>query len=549
MDRREPIYGKRKVKRKSLSRFGFAGIMLASWILFALLMLNSSAASSSNSSVNDSSVFTISDIETLNASITAQAGTPEYARQRMIAKWKEPFLREAAAERFKELACKAATEGAFKATPVADPGGVPHYFGPYPNYANSPMPRGPITSLALTSGGSGYSGTLTVTITDTYGTGSGATATATQTGGVVDSITLINPGTGYTAPVVTIVGITGSGATATASIGETADSLVGGIKKFVDPLPNIPVAVPDQTTYSAGGAGYTSAPAVSITDGTGTGAAATATVAGGKVTKVDVVNGGSGYSSRPVITLLGGGTTTNLAIGKATVVDGVITAIDLVGCDYYEIELGEYTAQMMDASQPATKLLGYRQVNMNDPPQNANVFSYLGPLIVADRDRPVRIKFINSLSTGGNGDLFLPVDTTVMGSGEGPNMAMAESAVLVAGGPTVMITTMDPHNFQAGQKVKLRGFAPEAYNGDFVVLASGLTTTTLSVTLKSNPGVDATTAGHVHEMYTENRASLHLHGGNVAWISDGTPHQWTTPAGENTHYPKGVSTKECPGYA
>lgn len=541
-----PIESKRKVKRKNYSRFGFAGIMLGVWILSALLMLNSSAAGSSNSSENDSNVFTISDIENLNASITAQAGTPEYARQRMIAKWKEPFLREAAAERFKELASKAAAEGAFKATPVADPGGVPHYFGPYPNYANSPMPRGPITSLALTSGGSGYSGALTVTITDTYGTGSGATATATQTGGVVDSITLVNPGIEYTAPVVTIVGATGSGATATASIGEAAGSLVGGIKKFVDPLPDIPVAVPDQTTYPAGGAGYTSAPAVSITDGTGTGASATATVVGGKVTKVDVVNGGSGYSSRPVITFLGGGTTTNLAIGKAKVVDGIITAIDLVGCDYYEIELGEYAAQMMNAGQPATKLLGYRQVNMNDPPQNANVFSYLGPLIVADRDRPVRIKFINSLSTGGNGDLFLPVDTTVMGSGEGPNMAMAESATLVAGGPTVMITTMDPHNFQAGQKVKLRGFAPEAYNGDFVVLASGLTTTTLSVTLKSNPGVDATTAGHVHEMYTENRASLHLHGGNVAWISDGTPHQWTTPAGENTHYPKGVSTRNVP---
>ncbi len=46
--------------------------------------------------------------------------------------------------------------------------------------------------------------------------------------------------------------------------------------------------------------------------------------------------------------------------------------------------------------------------------------------------------------------------------------------------------------------------------------------------------------------YTENRANLHLHGGNTPWISDGTPHQWTTPATENTPYPKGVSTRDVP---
>ncbi len=32
--------------------------------------------------------------------------------------------------------------------------------------------------------------------------------------------------------------------------------------------------------------------------------------------------------------------------------------------------------------------------------------------------------------------------------------------------------------------------------------------------------------------YTENRANLHLHGGNTPWISDGTPHQWTVPSAE-----------------
>lgn len=32
--------------------------------------------------------------------------------------------------------------------------------------------------------------------------------------------------------------------------------------------------------------------------------------------------------------------------------------------------------------------------------------------------------------------------------------------------------------------------------------------------------------------FTQNRAELHLHGGDNPWISDGTPHQWIAPAGE-----------------
>jgi FtsP/CotA-like multicopper oxidase with cupredoxin domain len=46
--------------------------------------------------------------------------------------------------------------------------------------------------------------------------------------------------------------------------------------------------------------------------------------------------------------------------------------------------------------------------------------------------------------------------------------------------------------------------------------------------------------------FAENRSTIHLHGGVTPWISDGTPHQWITPAGENTAYPKGVSVKNVP---
>jgi FtsP/CotA-like multicopper oxidase with cupredoxin domain len=51
------------------------------------------------------------------------------------------------------------------------------------------------------------------------------------------------------------------------------------------------------------------------------------------------------------------------------------------------------------------------------------------------------------------------------------------------------------------------------------------------------------------EMYTENRAAVHLHGGDSVWISDGTPNQWITPAGETTSYPVGVSAINVPDMA
>ncbi len=140
------------------------------------------------------------------------------------------------------------------------------------------------------------------------------------------------------------------------------------------------------------------------------------------------------------------------------------------GSDYYEIALVEYRARMhSDLPAAGVKMRGYVQENSGVPVGSPH---YLGPLIIAQKDRPVRVKFTNRLATGAGGNLFIPVDTTIMGAGTGPN-----------GGT---------------------------------------------------------------EMYTQNRATIHLHGGNTPWISDGTPHQWITPAGESTSYPKGVSVRNVP---
>ena len=151
------------------------------------------------------------------------------------------------------------------------------------------------------------------------------------------------------------------------------------------------------------------------------------------------------------------------------------------GSDYYELAVVEFT-QQLHSDLPETTLRGYVQTNYGTDLLGNNTIApspamYLGPQIITKRDRPVRIKFTNLLPTNEAGDLFIPVDRTVMGSGLGPL------------------------------------------------------------------GADAPTA---NKNYSDNRAVIHLHGGHTPWISDGTPHQWITPLGENTSYPRGVSTANVP---
>ncbi|MFB3789358.1 MAG: hypothetical protein ACE15F_23610 [bacterium] len=175
-------------------------------------------------------------------------------------------------------------------------------------------------------------------------------------------------------------------------------------------------------------------------------------------------------------------------LGQANNLGQVLTVghpdtITYPGTDYYEISLIQFTEKMHSDLNPTT-LRGYVQTNQGTDAtgtiNNAapDPVHYLGPLIIAQKDRPVRIKFTNQLGIGAGGDLFLPVYTTEMGAGMGP-LGM-------------MVT----------------------------------------------PGNDMN--------YKQHRGTLHLHGGRTPWISDGTPHQWTTPAGDNTDYPKGVSVSNVP---
>jgi FtsP/CotA-like multicopper oxidase with cupredoxin domain len=342
------------------------------------------------------------------------------------------------------------------------PGGVPHYFGPYGNWAFSPLPRGPIGTLTIDAPGTGYVAGTSVPILDAYGTGTGALVSILSvdaTTGAITGFSITNGGSDYSAPIVDLASVTpGSGAASTAYVAPVSGT---GLKKFVDPLPGL-------------------------------------------------------WDPRTA-------TPSNPSPPAKAIPLGVPDVVTYPGSDYYEIALREYS-ESFHSALPPTKLRGYVQVNngtdtthlydaATNPtgcvlvppvPTGARLCSpsvdntilpapirYLGPVLVAHgrvagldsatppnpagAPKPVRIKFSNELPSGSGGDLFIPVDETVGGSGVGP--------ALPATGP---------------------------------------------------------------EKYTQNRATIHLHGNNTVWISDGNTHQWITPAAENTAYPAGVSARNVP---
>ena len=329
-----------------------------------------------------------------------------------------------------------------------------------------------ITDIVVDNPGSGYSAAPNVVLRD--GTladpivngGTGATASA---GLEISSIVVDNPGDGYiTAPTVTITDPTGSGATATATV--NAGSITGltldtagsgyitdkGIKKFQDALPGlctppacpttgkyIPVGVPEAKKYN--------------------------NIAADEYV-IGLVQYRTSFSSSLEPTLVRGYVQLETPANA-----GVSQHVKLQN-------------ELLDGTKVDVMVKGVQAYAVT-PPQ------WLGPTIAATKDKPVRVVFRNLLPTGADGDLFLPVDSTMMGSGK---FGMDHG---VAGNGTVEDAVRNPECTQDPKPMTC---------------------------------------------FKDNRATLHLHGGVTPWISDGTPHQWITPAGENTGYPQGVSVREVP---
>lgn len=101
---------------------------------------------------------------------------------------------------------------------------------------------------------------------------------------------------------------------------------------------------------------------------------------------------------------------------------GVPDRTTFPGSDYYDIDLVDYT-QQLHSDLPPTHLRGYA-THSATVTNGAPAVNYLGPVIVAKRDLPVRVKFNNRLPLGTAGNLKIPVDTTLMGAGMAPNGAL-----------------------------------------------------------------------------------------------------------------------------
>jgi hypothetical protein len=158
---------------------------------------------------------------------------------------------------------------------------------------------GYVTSVSVTTGGSGY--TAAPSITFTGPTAGGAAASAVFSYKVASvGMTAGGVGTGYTAaPAVSFVpaGTGGTSAAATARISTGARVLAtGAVTK-----------VTLDFNSGVGGSGYTAATTVLFTPvGTGgTGAAATATITNGAITYVTVTAEGSGYTAAPAVSFTG----------------------------------------------------------------------------------------------------------------------------------------------------------------------------------------------------------------------------------------------------
>jgi len=101
-------------------------------------------------------------------------------------------------------------------------------------FITAPYKLGYIKTIAVTDGGSGYTGTPTVTI---GGVGTGATAIANVNAGVVVSVTITDSGENYNdATSVTITGGGGSGATASVTVASADTQWVRVINLYKDGL-------------------------------------------------------------------------------------------------------------------------------------------------------------------------------------------------------------------------------------------------------------------------------------------------------------------------
>ncbi|MEI6668039.1 MAG: hypothetical protein WCP29_07775 [Acidobacteriota bacterium] len=187
--------------------------------------------------------------------------------------------------------------------------------------------------------------------------------------------------------------------------------------------------------------------------------------------------------------------------------------ISYPGTDYYEIEVAEFDWKFSSwtgmypatgAGSAGTKLRGYRQTN-------AGTNSGWTPATCTGLTTAACVAANN---------------TTWTNTGTNPFNYL---------GPTIFATKGRP------VRIKFTNNLPATASGGKLFIPTDTTV------MGAGTGYDFVTNGGRTVTYAENRATLHLHGGFTPWVSDGTPHQWVTPAAEpSTTLKTGVSTQPVP---
>ena len=286
---------------------------------------------------------------------------------------------------------------------------VPHYFGPWPNWANSPFTlsnasvkitgdgtgaaataqvdpaTGGIASVEVTAPGKGYTTAPTVTVGGGDGT---ATATAAiSTSGALTGFTVSAAGAGYSGFAVALSGGGGSGATATASGGVDAVAITDGGTGYTMPtvefdLPSDPngkqakghvpmVANGDpvdgmdpngkitSVLVDDPGSGYTTTPGVAVHNGTLfdpiAGATEATVVSTLKLTAVSADAVGTGYSGTPGVTITDPTGTGTGAGASATTTVGSVTgiAVNTPGSGYLTVGMKKFQDELPLPCDPA----------------------------------------------------------------------------------------------------------------------------------------------------------------------------------------------------
>lgn len=236
------------------------------------------------------------------------------------------------------------------------PGSAIAYLGKYGN----------VSSIAVISGGSGYTDVPSVNIVAqgagaVVGTISFKIVQATVAVGgsnyrVGDTL-VVSGGVGISASaVVTLVGNTGNVLTITLSSSGSYTTLptMSGANTSVTPGGGIGCTVDlvagiSSVAVSTGGTGYTAEPKVTISGGSGFDAMATAIVTAGTVSGITVTNPGYGYLSAPTVTITSGSGATAIAILEPAPV-GTITLTNNGGDTYTMIPNVTITSQGVGAS-------------------------------------------------------------------------------------------------------------------------------------------------------------------------------------------------------